>query len=412
MEIGVISINHETASVSMREKCHMTESRQHHFLNELLLGAIIEVSVLNTCGRFEVYYVSTKESFAQATEQVYDAINAFVTRELTVAHSGLDAIKHLFKVTTGMVSAVLGEDQILGQVKEAILFSNASNTSGKILNKIFRDAITFSKRVKTDLKISEVPLSLSYIGIKKAKAFMTFDDETQITMVGLGKMGRLAIQYLLEEPFGKLFICVRNPEKLPDELLTHPQIHIVPFDDRYTYIADSHLVVTSTGAPHSVIRKPFYTRHVKDQLIIDLAVPRDVCNALYEDPMLTIWDVDSLKETSEENKDKRRQLLAHVENWLNDECQLTLKWVESTKVDGLLKGWHLDIDALTQEYVELYKNALSNNDSQPIDVFEKYLQSALKKLIKKPIENLKAIDNPVKREQSVQLLKELFEYEF
>lgn len=412
MQIGVITISHETATVAQREKCHMNEGKQMHFLNQLVDLGLQEVSLLETCGRFEVYYVSTKERFESSTDTLLKALSSLAPKELWTCASGENAIEHLFKVTIGMESAVLGEDQILGQVKNALVFSNECGTSGKILNKVFRDAITFSKKVKTELKISEVPLSLSYIAIKKAKAHMTFDAQTDIAMVGLGKMGKLAIQYLLEEPFKSLTICVRNPETLPSDLLTHPRIHIAPFDDRYTYIANSHLVVTSTAAPHSIIRKPFFEKKVSPQLIIDLAVPRDVCEGLYEDPSLTIWDVDSLKEASSENLSKRKELLRQVENWLKTDASLSLNWVEATKVDDVLRGWQNDIETITQEALSKVKIGEDNHALVSDEKLEQIIKSALKKMIKKPIENLKAIDNSVKREQSVQILKELFEYDF
>lgn len=412
MQIGVITINHETATVAQREKCHMTEGKQMHFLNQMVDQGLQEVSLLETCGRFEVYYVSTKESFDRATQTLLSALSSLAAQNLWTCASGDKAIEHLFKVAIGMESAVLGEDQILGQVKNALVFSNECGTSGKILNKVFRDAITFAKKIKTELKISEVPLSLSYIAIKKAKAHMPFNAHTDITMVGLGKMGKLAIQYLLDEPFNSLTICVRNPETLPSDLLTHPRIHIASFDDRYIHIAKSHLVVTSTAAPHSIIRKPFFEKKVTNQLIIDLAVPRDVCDGLYEDINLTIWDVDSLKEASSENLSKRKALMEKVEDWLKADSILSLNWLEATKVDDVLRGWQNDIESITQEALSRVKLGDDNHALISDEKLEQIIKSALKKMIKKPIENLKSIDNSVKREQSVQILKELFEYDF
>ncbi len=411
MQIGVISIHHENATVSQREKCHLTEAAQAHFLNALIQEGLLEATLLSTCGRFEVYYVTRKDDFDEQTAGLLEKLSTLVPASLWDKKQGKQAVEHLFRVSTGMASAVLGEDQILGQVKNALVFSNECGTSGKILNKIIRDAITFSKRVKTELKISEVPLSLSYIAIKKAKAHMTFDAHTRITMVGMGKMGKLAIHYLLEEPFESLYICVRHPQKLPEDLLTHPRVHIAPFEDRYTYVANSHLVVSSTGAPHTVIRMPYFKTAVKQPLIIDLAVPRDVCNAVYEDPAVTVWDVDGLKETSSENQAKRAELVRQVDEWLENESELSYRWIEATKVDDVLKGWHRDIDLITQAAIEQSGIGKQNPSTLTPETLEKILTSALKKMIKKPLENLKQMDNTVKREQSVQLLKELFEYD-
>lgn len=412
MEIGALCIHHEVATVAEREAFHMNDQEQAEFLKSIKTLGANECTLLMTCGRFEIYYVVDKvhmETYTQKLQAHLDAIQPLPNR--WVHHQGKACIGYLFRVTAGLESAVIGEDQILGQVKNALVFSNQHETSGKCLNRIFREAITFSKRVKTELKISQVPLSLSYIAVKKAKQHLTFSNETCISMVGLGKMGCLAINHLLDLPFKALHICVRHPETLPEHLLTHPRINIDHFEERYKYIAQSHLVISSTGAPHTVIREDAFYTHVPNPLIIDLAVPRDVSDVLYKNPTVTIWDVDTLKETSDENLKWRLALIDTVKDWIEEECQSIQLWLEGTKVDDLLKEWHDEIKAIAREGTERVSQTVQKSNALDEDEIERIIQASLRKLLKKPIENLKRITDHNQREVSVRLLKELYEYD-
>lgn len=412
MEIGALCIHHEVATVAEREAFHMNDQEQAEFLKTIHAMGANECTLLMTCGRFEIYYIVDKANLHEFTQKLkfhLDQIHPL--HEKWIYQQGKECIGYLFRVAAGLESAVIGEDQILGQVKNALVFSNQQGTSGKCLNRIFREAITFSKRVKTELKISQVPLSLSYIAIKKAKKHMFFSSETCIAMIGLGKMGCLAINHLLDLPFKTLHICVRHPETLPAHLLTHPRINIAHFEDRYKYIKDSHLIISSTGAPHTVIREDAFKTNITNPLIIDLAVPRDVCDALYLRENLRIWDVDTLKETSDENLRWRLALIDTIKDQIESECHLLYHWMECTKVDDLFKEWHNEIKTIAREGSERLIQSAQKNQPLSDEEIEKILQASLKKLLKKPVENLKRITDHNQREASVRLLKELYEYD-
>ncbi|GAU76889.1 glutamyl-tRNA reductase [Fusibacter sp. 3D3] len=412
MQIGIIGLNHHSASIAEREKIALTDAQKIELMRTIIELGTVETVVLGTCGRFEIYYVTQMDQFEPMEQKILKHLrNNFKMTANFYQKSGFHVIEHLFKVSSGLDSAVLGEDQILGQTKNALTLSSDCLCSGKILNKLFREAVSFSKRIKTELKISETPLSLSYIGIKKAKSAMTFTEDTIITMVGLGKMGGLAIKYLFESPFKTIYIAVRNPEKLPQEILDHDKIMIVPFDDRYDAINKSHLIISSTAAPHPVIRKSFLNFKTVNPVIVDLALPRDCEQSVYEMPEITAWDVDALKEVSDENYHKRQTLVKQVDNLIFDKSNECLKWIEATKVDDLLKSWNNSIDEIKEQTIEILSRKMDLSDGDLKLFLDKHLESALKKMIKKPLESLKTMDNSVKREHSVQLLKELYGYD-
>jgi glutamyl-tRNA reductase len=414
MQIGLIGLNHQTATIEQREQFCMTDTEQSALMAYAMEIGVLEIVVLSTCGRFEVYYVTSADAFEPITLTLFETLcqeHSNAKDGLFYQKQGFQTVNHLFKVTAGLDSAVLGEDQILGQVKNAIAAATELDFSGKILNKLFRVAVSFSKRIKTELKISQTPLSLSYIAIKNAIAAGYLTDETVITMVGLGKMGGLAIKYLFEAPFKTIYVAVRHPENLPIDILTHKKVRIVPFESRYEYIAISHLVVSSTGAPHAVIRANDLKGIQNGALMIDLAVPRDIADDVYQSKTLTIWTVDSLKEVSDENYQKRHELIAHVEALIFDEVNDFVKWVEATKVDDLLGAWNQTISDIKDGTMAILSRKLHMQDSSDLATIDKLVESSLKKMIKNPLETLKQMENNEKREQYIQMLKELYGYE-
>lgn len=413
MQVGMIGLNHQTATIEQREKLSFNQQTQEAFMAKAKAEGILEIVILSTCGRFEIYYVTMAEAFDPLTNFLFDHLNGPLgnPEDILYKKAGYHAVNHLFKVTSGLDSVVLGEDQILGQVKNAISAATELGYSGKILNKLFRVSVSFSKRIKTELKISQTPLSLSYIAIKKANAAGYLNEDTVITMVGLGKMGGLAIKYLFEAPFKTIYIAVRHPENLPIDILTHKKVRIVPFESRYECLAISHLVVSSTAAPHTVIRGDAMKGVKENALMIDLAMPRDIADDVYDIDHIDIWTVDSLKEVSDENYQKRQSLIQHVEAMIFDEVNDFVKWVEATKVDDLLGSWNQTISEIKGNTMDILERKLQNQGDSDMAYIEKLVESSLKKMIRTPLENLKQMENPQKREQYIQMLKELYGYE-
>ena len=171
MDIGVIGVNHNLAPISIREKVSFTDTRKIEAINTLLDKDINEIVILSTCNRSEIYIRATNiEEKINVVEDFYkDYFNEEDIKSYLFSKSGKQAINHLFEVTSGLDSIVLGEDQILGQVKDAHEFSMKLGASKKVFNKLFREAVTTAKEIKSTTKISQQPLSISYIGIKLLK---------------------------------------------------------------------------------------------------------------------------------------------------------------------------------------------------------------------------------------------------
>ncbi len=416
MKIAMLGVNHETASVDFREKMAMTEAGKIDFINRILELPVSEVVVLATCGRFELYYATPAEQVLETpikTQLIHWLSRRFHMEDLAehlYDHEQEACVRHLMRVAIGLDSAVLGEDQILGQVKEAQLFSMELGTSGKVLNKLFREAIATAKAIKTELKISEHPLSLSYIGIKKIKELSGGLSGKTVTMVGLGKMGQLALKSMIDESVGKIYASVRTPCKLDKALLDEPHLEVVSFDDRHRYIEMSDVVISATAAPHAVIRTDQLSQLKNNCVMLDLALPRDIEPEIAKKFGSTIIDVDGLKDISEENVLLRKQIADHADSLLDDPVDDFMKWLDVAHIDQVVRQWHEDIDLIHQDTMAYLKRRLKGVDSRSMGIIDKMVLSSMKRFIRKPLGALKSMEDGEVRRDAVKLLEELFSH--
>ncbi len=413
MKIGVLGVNHDTASVEQRELLSHQNTLDQIKDDLRFWDGIEEFTIIATCGRFEIYFVSPMSDYSKVSHDLMVYIGKLFNHQLDIIYhkTQTDAVNHLFKVACGLDSAVLGEDQILGQVKNAIAAATEEGFAGKLLNKLFRESISFSKMVRTSLKFSENPLSLSYIATKKAYEAGYLTADHKVAMIGLGKMGGLAIKHLLESPVQQIVVSIRSPEKLSEDILNHPKVRIETFEARYHCILDSDLVISSTAAPHTVIRRNDLIGYKKGALWIDLAMPRDIESSISEIEDLTIWHVDHLKDISESNYKKRESLGKTIEGMMVERVDQYITWVESIGVDDVIREWQTTIQKLTQETMLSIKRKNLASDERNLLRIERLIESSLKKMVKPPIEQLKNIYDQDKRTAYIKMLKELYRYE-
>lgn len=412
MKIRVFGANHETASLELRECLSLTETKKIELLEALIELDIKEAVVLSTCGRFEVYVADRKDDVNVSSEALLTFIQKQFQVDVEAAHFYVKedeaAIGHLFSVTAGLNSAVLGEDQILGQVKEAIQFAMTLGTSGKVLNRLFQEAVTTAKALKTELKMSEHPLSLSYIAIKRAKQFLGDLEGKTVLMMGLGKMGQLALKTLLDEGVKTLFCAVRNPSKLDTVLLKDPRVQLVSFDDRHAYVKDSDIIIGATSAPHTILHASQIEAMKPGSVLLDLALPRDFDAEIAKQFNVHLLDVDGLKDLSEENQ-KKREVLGEASRAIVEEAVGQFKsWMNMSQVDHVIRLWHEDIDHIHDETMTYFQSKLQSVSQRDLALIDKMLEAALKRFIRKPLTALKLMEDQEKRLMTVALLEELF----
>ena len=207
MQFGFLGINYKNTGLDIRDKTAFTDAMKLDFFRKAEAAGIQQCMVLSTCNRSEVFYFYIEERQCEALCQIYEEMfPAVEVKAYLVTLSGEAAFVYLFRIAAGLESLVLGEDQILGQVKDALDYARTMGYGGKELNKVVRDAVACAKRIKTGLKISEKPLSVSYIGIRKLEEACGIAGK-RILVIGSGKTAVLALKYLYEyqSSFGRRF---------------------------------------------------------------------------------------------------------------------------------------------------------------------------------------------------------------
>lgn len=411
MEIAVVGVNHNTTPIEVREKVSFTETKKIEGINYLLDGRINEAVILSTCNRSEIYICSKKinEGIKDVEKFYKEFFHINNIHDYLFVKKGKEAINHVYMVASGMDSVVLGEDQILGQVRDALDFSMEVGGSKKILNKLFREAITAAKDIKCRLKISEIPLSTSYIGIKLLKEQLKSLNGKKALIVGAGKISSLSLKYLKEEGLEEIYITNRTHGKLKDLCFEFPELKAIKYEDRYSALKHVDIVITATSAPHIIFTKKDMEDIKKELYIMDLALPRDVEQKVEEFKNIHLYDIDDLKKTSEENLIRREELAEKALEIIKEDVEEFMEWLEKVKVDPVIKSLNDRCSEIQQDTLD-YINRKLDLDCREQKIIEKMLGSALKRVIREPIKNLKDIKETEHMDTYIDMVNKLFDF--
>lgn len=412
MNIGVVGVNHNLAPINIREAVSFTDTKKIEAINILLDRDINEVVILSTCNRSEIYI------HAENIEEKVDELVNFYSEYFGVKDidkylfkkTNLDAIKHLFDVTAGLDSIVLGEDQILGQVRDAHEFSMKLGGTKKVFNKLFRDAVTTSKEIKTITKISQQPLSISYIGVKLLKEKIGSLEGKNVLIIGLGKMNLLTLNHLEEEKTNKIYIANRNIEKIKEIESKFDNIIPIKYSDRHKILEEESIdiVVSATSSPHLVIKYDEMPKLDKKIYIMDIALPRDVDTRLKELDYVELYDIDDLKEIQDKNDIKRNELAQKAEKIIDEKIDAFLEWLDLTFMDPTIQSLNCKCKEIKDDTLEYIFRKIDLNQHEK-KIIDKMVGSALKRVIREPIMNLKQVKNKGQREEYIKVIEDLFE---
>ena len=412
MNIGVVGVNHNLAPINVREAVSFTDTKKIEAINILLDSEIDEIVILSTCNRSEIYI--SGENIQQKVDGVANFYKDYFgvkdIEQYLFKKTTLEAIQHLFDVTAGLDSLVVGEDQILGQVKDAHEFCMKLGATKKVFNKLFRDAVTTSKEIKTITKISQQPLSISYIGVKLLKEKMGTLEGKNALIVGLGKMNLLTLNHLEEENVKNIYIANRNIEKTKEIENKFDNIIPIEYSDRHKIIQEKSIdiVISATSSPHLVIKYDDMPKLDKKIYIMDIALPRDIDTKLKELNYVELYDIDDLKEIYDKNDIKRNELAQKAQEIIKIKIDEFTEWLDLTFIDPTIQSLNskcIEIKEDTLEYI-FRKIDLNQREQKIID---KMLGSALKRVIREPIINLKQVKNKGQREEYIKVIEDLFE---
>ena len=407
MQFGFLGINYKNASLAIRDKTSFTDAMKLEFFQRAEQEGIDQSMVLSTCNRSEIYYLYGKETQQAQIQQIYEGMFPDVALgEYLVKLSGEEAIGYLFRIAAGMESLVLGEDQILGQVKEALDYSRTMGYSGKELNKVVRDAITCAKQIKTEWKVSEKPLSVSYIGVRKLAELFGISGK-KILVIGSGKTASLALRYIYEYEGIHVTACSRtyaHAKRLREEF---PALGVLPYEEWRQGIQECDIVVSATSSPHLVVRREDFTP--KGPIaFLDLAAPRDIDTAFAEDGHVTLINLDTLQEIAAKNQKEREGLLAESGKLLEGKLQETVEWFFQSRMDSTIESLQQRCSEIVADGYS-YLNRKMELSPREQKLLKKVLNASLQRLLREPIRELKKLDSEEKQEEYKKLVGQLFQ---
>ncbi|MDO5301643.1 MAG: glutamyl-tRNA reductase [Tissierellia bacterium] len=408
MHFYAYGINYQQAPIDLREQVHFKETQIIDGLNGLLDGGLKEVVILSTCNRSELYLLG---DLPDAHPWINDYVEGFFHVSGLLPYSSFyedeEALLHLFKVTSGMSSLLVGEDQILGQVKEAWQTAMDVGSSGKVLNRFFREAIAEAKSVKTRGLSSHVPTSLSYVGVKGIHDELPLKDVPAL-VIGMGKMGALAMEHLLE--FGaKVSITNRTHLNSLKRQRDFPQVEVLPYEELAQYLADFPVIVSATSSPHHTVRAEDLPLREEEIYLLDLSMPRDMDPELGKREHVHLWDIDALEEISRKNSRKKAETLEQFLPEMEEKTRELMSWFAQADLTEVMQtvNDHCEQVALdTLEYI-FRKTELSHSQKMKVS---KIVHSALKKVAREPVLYiLNGDENREEKRRALKLIGEAYE---
>ena len=381
--IGCITISYKTAPVEIREKAMVSPGDFQD-----LMSRETELFALNTCNRTEVYWVGMDEGAVLARLAERSGMSVEELGKVSRAHRGRDALKHLFQVASGLDSLVIGEAQILGQVKEAYRTALGDKTTSTFLDKALHRSFRTAKRVRTETDIGRYPVSVASEAVELACRIFGDIARSKVLVVGAGDMANIAAARLKDRGAGSLVIVNRTHSaacSLAGELGGIPR----PFEALREELVSCDIVVASTGSPVPIIAKSLMDEVMKARrnrplIIIDIAVPRDVDPAVSKCYNCYLYDIDALKSIVDRHLTDRQGQAEKAHAIIAQEVDLFEKWVHSLNAQATIR----DLFSLLDSYVEdeVKQGGLDGDEAARL---EQGMRTSLRRLIHRVVSFLK-----------------------
>jgi glutamyl-tRNA reductase len=392
-ELLAIGVSHKTAPVEVRERLALTEVRANDLLRDLHgVSDIQEVVALSTCNRTELYLVIDDPVEAEST------VLAMLARQANIrptalagaiySHRNCDAARHLYRVSAGLESMIIGEDQIQGQVKRAYEGALERDTTGAMTNHLFRAALATGKRVRTETAIGAGHMSLPSVSAMLAREAMGDLGGRRAVIIGTGESSELAARALADAGAQLVFVATRRRDRAVS-LATRFEAESVSFDDLPEALVGADIVVSATSSPHLLIEASELAevqaqRDHRPLLIIDLAVPRDVDANCSQVTGVALFDVDDLEAVVIRNRKVRQVEAVRAEGIVEEEIQSFATWLGSLEVLPTLTALRTHANAIAEQVLADNEGRWESASDRDLERVEAISRAIVKRLLHHP----------------------------
>ncbi|MBR0411209.1 MAG: glutamyl-tRNA reductase [Eubacterium sp.] len=387
MAIQIISISHKAAPLRIREKFAFTKEQQIELMKRLVEHPEVdEALILSTCNRTELYaYVddpdNRREAFRTMEKELLTMAGARDEEDISdyiLFFHGDKAIHHLFRVATGLDSMVVGEDQILGQVKTAHSMAIGAGTTGVYLNTFFRDAVTGAKKVKTATDLSKTSVSTATLAIKAAEdALGTLKGKKVMVIGATGKIGGVVLMNLVRVSGAEIYVTTRGNKVIT---LKHGEKNftILEYEERYDHIDEMDVIISATSSPHYVLtcnKVKYSIKTDKPRVFVDLAVPMDIEKSIADLDQIHYYNIDDFERIAEKNNRKKQKEAELAEGILGDYELQFRKWMIFQKALPVMREEKqnfrkmVEFKGLDYALNQFYIWVRENNSPEDLEIF-------------------------------------------
>lgn len=403
--IVIIGVNHKTAPVAVREKLAFSGDCSGPLLTLMNIEGCRECCFLSTCNRVEVIFVANNPAIAAVAVRGFLFANSGLTdgeaQQYSYLHQGQDAVTHLYQVAASLDSMVVGEPQILGQLKQAYREAVEQKTTGVILNRLLHKSFSVAKKVRTETNIGGSAVSISYAAVELAKKIFGGLRDKSVLLVGAGEMAELAAEHLVRQGIGRVIVANRTVERAA-KLARRFNGTAVGLAELTTQLAEVDILISSTGATDLILTKDevkplMRQRKNRPLFLIDIAVPRDLDPELNDLENVYLYDIDDLKNVVDVNKADREKEALRAEGIVAVEVVKFEQWLVGMELAPTITDIRQKANAIREAEVAKTLSSLKSLSEEERRSVELLANAIVNKLLHEPmvfLKNSSPHDNP------------------
>ncbi|CAK0770005.1 Glutamyl-tRNA reductase [Gammaproteobacteria bacterium] len=399
MSLLVFGINHKTASVAIREQVAFSPDRMEHALRNLTaITSIQEAVILSTCNRMEIYLGRDEPHTTPVAAALVEWLARFheipsaTLSPYVYTHVNQGAVRHLFRVASGLDSMILGEPQILGQIKEAYTSARETKTLRAKLDRLFQHAFAVAKQVRTDTAIGSSPVSVAFAAVRLAQQiFSTLAGRTAL-LIGAGETIELAARHFRQNGLGRMIFANRTVERAR-LLASSLGGYAISLEEISKHLSEADIILSSTGSPVPLLAKQtiadaIQVRRHRPMFMVDIAVPRDIDPAAAELPDVYLYTVDDLREVIQENLRSRQEAAKQAEEIIETQTAIFMGWLQSLNAVATICACRSQVEQMRDLELERAQRMLAAG-REPSEVLQWLARGLTNKFLHQPCAQLR-----------------------
>jgi glutamyl-tRNA reductase len=413
MQLALVGLSHKTAPVEIRERLAFSDTDIQEALKSLVeYEGVSEAMILSTCNRVEVVAEAPDDDLVREFLCSYHRIPCDSIANHLYTLKDNDVIRHMFRVASSLDSMVVGEPQILGQVKEAFRVATDAGTVGLHIGSLMERAMTVAKKVRTNTGIAQSAVSVSYAAVELARKIFGDLSGKSVMIIGASKMGELAARHLKRAGVSMVLVTNRTFERAV-EMSRVFEGAAIPFEYLNDHIDRADIVISSTGAPHFVITKTNAERIIRRRknrpmFFIDIAVPRDIDPGVNDIDNVFLYDIDDLQQVVDENMEERMSEATRAEEIVDTEVEAFCSRMRSREVVPTIVQLRETLEKLRRDEIERNRKHLGAMTDQQQEAVDRITRALVNKILHQPIAELKGMTHDTRGPEQIELIRKIF----